>query len=86
VTVIKYLGVQLRQLDYRGGEKLIYLDKDAIQNVVVNEGLLWNQAVFYAALLVRGQSRLTLAFTHLYPRLPVVVRVYHSIKDLLKEQ
>lgn len=85
MTVIKHFGVQLKQIKYNGGEKLIYLDKDSIENVIVNEGVAWFAVLFYAALIVRGQPRLTLAFSHLYPRLPVVLRVYRSVKSLLNE-
>lgn len=83
VTIIRNFGVQLRQVRFSGSESVRFLDKDSIQQVIINDGVLWYGAIYYLAFVVRGHDRLTLAYTHLRPRLPVILRVYRSAQTLV---
>ena len=81
--MIRNLGFQLRQVTFLGRESTRFVDKDTIRQVIINEGVLWHSVIYYVAFVINGHDRLTLAFSHLYPRLPVVLRVYRATKLLV---
>mmetsp|Transcript_1520 Transcript_1520/g.1661 ORF Transcript_1520/g.1661 Transcript_1520/m.1661 type:complete len:158 (+) Transcript_1520:419-892(+) len=78
VLIIKDFGIQLR-IKYRsGGEETKFLDKDKITGLIVHECIVGSSVRYELAFLMRGESKLSLSFKHLYPGLNDLTRVYKA--------
>lgn len=59
-----------------------FLDKDKIAGVIVHESIVGSSVRYKLAFLMRDEAKLSLSFTHLYPGLPDLQRVYKACADM----
>ena len=59
-----------------------FLDKDKISGVIVHESIVGSSVRYRLAFLMRDEAKLSLSFTHLYPGLPDLQRVYKACADM----
>ena len=83
ITVMRGLGVQLTQERASGAQHTVFIDREHVQDVVINEGITLCKVVFYLAILVRGKDKLVLVFPHLQPRRDELLAVRQGVRDML---
>uniref|UniRef100_A0A0G4IDT8 Phosphatidylinositol N-acetylglucosaminyltransferase subunit H conserved domain-containing protein n=1 Tax=Chromera velia CCMP2878 TaxID=1169474 RepID=A0A0G4IDT8_9ALVE len=83
LTVIDGLGVQLQTTFLSGKEKSLFVDAEKIEEVVVNEGILAADIIFFLGITVRNQKNVVVPFQSLMPRLPVLLRVWAAVRSSL---
>jgi hypothetical protein len=60
--VIRDMGIQLNRKRFSGLETHLFIEKNKISAVVINEGITCGDVVFYLAIVVRGKNRMILVF------------------------
>lgn len=85
VVVFDGLGVELRSLQFSGRSSTRFLDRAAVEDVFVHEGVTACRVIFYLALAVRGERELVLPFRRLFPRLPFLRQVALGVRRVLTD-
>ncbi|PRP78988.1 phosphatidylinositol N-acetylglucosaminyltransferase subunit H-like [Planoprotostelium fungivorum] len=62
MTVIEDLGIQLESVSFGGKKRYRFVEKEKIKQVFINEAVQTFRIVSYLAFIVKGESKLTLAF------------------------
>eukprot|EP00474_Spongospora_subterranea_P010319 CRZ10777.1 hypothetical protein [Spongospora subterranea] len=75
LLVVQELGVQITRKSFSGKESHVFIDKDKISSIVINEGITMFRVIYYMAFIVNGQSDMVLAF-NLLPRMGVLLPIY----------
>ena len=61
---------------------LQFLDKDKISGVIVHEAIVGSSVKYELAFLMRDEPKLSISFTHLYPGLGNLRRVYKACAEM----
>ena len=69
-----------------GTKKRKFIDHTLIKSVIINEGITGNKVIFYLAVNVDGEQKLTLPFEHHYPRYNALIRIYRGVRCVLWEE
>jgi hypothetical protein len=62
VYVIRDMGIQLNRKRFIGFESHYFIEKSKISSIVINEGITYGDIVFYLAIVIHGQNKMTLVF------------------------
>jgi hypothetical protein len=62
IIVIRELGVQLETRYHSGKQTHTFIDKQKIKSIIINEGIVCYDIVFYMAFIVEGKNKIVLAF------------------------
>ncbi|KAL6068126.1 hypothetical protein QOT17_008372 [Balamuthia mandrillaris] len=62
LLVMRDLGVQLTTKLYSGAQSRQFIEKELLESVFINEGLVTYQILYYLALKLKGHNRLVLPF------------------------
>lgn len=60
--VVHETGVQMQTVYYSGRQVHRFIEKERIKAVIINEGFITNQCIYYMAFIVCGKDRLVLPF------------------------
>lgn len=83
LLVMRDLGVQVGTRYYSGRERKVFIERQRIESIIINEGIQTWAIFYYMAILVKGQERMVLPFEHVFPRLHVILPVYKATRALL---
>jgi hypothetical protein len=62
LLVMRNLGVQVGTRYYSGRERKVFIERQRIESVIINEGIQTWAIFYYMAILVKGQERMILPF------------------------
>jgi hypothetical protein len=62
LLVMRDLGVQVGTRYYSGRERKVFIERQRIESVIINEGIQTWAIFYYMAILVKGQERMVLPF------------------------
>ena len=62
LLVMRNLGVQVGTRYYSGRERKVFIERQRIESVIINEGIQTWAIFYYMAILVKGQERMVLPF------------------------
>ncbi|KAJ5076775.1 phosphatidylinositol n-acetylglucosaminyltransferase subunit h [Anaeramoeba ignava] len=80
--IIPELGIQFNKKYLSGSKTKKFYDKDRMKNVIINEGITRFQIIFYIGFIIEGEHKLVMPFTHLYPKLKDLKRIYNQVQDI----
>ena len=91
--MIKDLGVQLRTRYFNGSERLTFIEKERVGDVVVHEAFT-TMTVIHCLLVIEEGASLGLeaqspdpsvhhAFSHFRPRLPALLRILRGVREVV---
>jgi len=83
VLVVHDLGIQLKKTFWSGNEKVTFIDKNQIKDVIINEGITMCQVIYYMAVIVEGKQNMVLAFEHLFPKLNMLTDIYRGVRAVM---
>ncbi|KAJ4454933.1 putative phosphatidylinositol glycan; class H [Paratrimastix pyriformis] len=83
ILIVRELLVQVRTRYWSGQETTEVLDAHQIEDVIINEGITMHQVIYYLAFVIKGNSKLVLAFSHVFPRLAILHPVYLGVRSIL---
>ncbi|KAF2077614.1 hypothetical protein CYY_001077 [Polysphondylium violaceum] len=84
LIVMRELGVQIKRKYFLRPDTLEFIDKNKIQNVIINEGITKHNVIFYMAFIVEGKNKMVLAFEDLIPRLNILLQIYRGTLSVIK--
>lgn len=62
LLVMRNMGVQVGTRYYSGRERKVFIERQRIESVIINEGIQTWAIFYYMAILVKGQERMVLPF------------------------
>lgn len=83
LLVMRDLGVQLRTVYNSGRVVRTFIDRENILDIIINEGITGCRILYYLAVVVKGEKRMSVVFSNLYPPFSTVLQVYQSSKEVL---
>ncbi|EGC37305.1 hypothetical protein DICPUDRAFT_77082 [Dictyostelium purpureum] len=84
LIVMRELGVQLRRKYILRPERVEFIEKNKIEQIVINEGIAKHNVIFYMAFIVEGKNKaMVLAFEDLIPRIHILLKIYRGTSSFL---
>ncbi|TMW62172.1 hypothetical protein Poli38472_009665 [Pythium oligandrum] len=83
VLVTPSLGVQLAKRRRNGTTAVRFVDRSEIRAVVVNEAIVFNDVVYYIALMTEKDDNMVLVFEHFRPRVAILQQVFQHMQTTL---
>eukprot|EP01027_Heterolobosea_sp_BB2_P005822 GEZU01008852.1.p1 GENE.GEZU01008852.1~~GEZU01008852.1.p1 ORF type:complete len:264 (-),score=8.94 GEZU01008852.1:172-861(-) len=86
LSVIYDTGVQMETKYYSGRVRHRFLDKEMIKAVIINEGFILNQVIYYMAFIVydtNDKTKMVLPFETLYPRFGPLLQIYRGTRAVM---
>ncbi|KAI8337234.1 GPI-GlcNAc transferase complex, PIG-H component-domain-containing protein [Chlamydoabsidia padenii] len=84
LLVMQDIGIQVKTTYWSGRSESKFINRQKIENVVINEGITLWQVKPYMAILVKEQDKMTIVFENLLPSLhPALLDTYKGTKQLL---
>ena len=83
VLVLRDLGIQLQTTFVWGNASFLFVEKERILEILINEGVTCHAVVFYLAVVVKDAPDLLLVFPRLQPRLPTLRTVYNHLRQVV---
>jgi hypothetical protein len=77
LLVMRDLGVQVGTRYYSGRERKVFIERQRIESIIINEGIQTWAIFYYMAILVKGQERMVLPFE--VPFNPSLVSPTHNL-------
>lgn len=62
LLVMRELGIQVGTRYYSGRERKLFIEREKIECVAINEGIQTWMIFYYLAIIVKGQERMVLPF------------------------
>merc|ERR1712000_143456 len=78
LIVIRELGVHINTRYWSGKETSLFIEKERIKAVVINEGIRLYNVITYMAFIVKDEDRLICAFENIFPRMDVILSMYRE--------
>lgn len=87
VLVVQDLGIQLSTVYWTGRHADTFIDKDKIQDIVINEGITRCKVIFYMSIILEGEEKnMRLVFSHIFLRLPLILKVYRGLRAVIYQE
>jgi len=83
LLIIQDFGVQLTTTYMTGRQQHKFIDKAKIKSILINEGITMCKVIYYLAIQVEGQHKLSLVFEHVFPRLPLLLHIYRGTRAIM---
>eukprot|EP00921_Rhytidocystis_pertsovi_P023687 GHVQ01037982.1.p1 GENE.GHVQ01037982.1~~GHVQ01037982.1.p1 ORF type:complete len:176 (+),score=9.59 GHVQ01037982.1:27-530(+) len=83
MLVIADLGIQLQTLLFSGARRYYFVDYARIKDIVLNEGVVAHDIIFYLAILVQDVNKLIVPFEAYPPRLKDLLPVYKNLYSVI---
>eukprot|EP00922_Rhytidocystis_sp_ex-Travisia-forbesii_P051164 GHVS01075964.1.p1 GENE.GHVS01075964.1~~GHVS01075964.1.p1 ORF type:complete len:271 (-),score=55.76 GHVS01075964.1:381-1193(-) len=83
LLVISGVGLQLRNTRRSGSCRYYFVDASQLEQVVINEGVVGLQVLYYLAFIVTDADRMIIPFQCFPPRLPTLTFIYNIVYSLL---
>ncbi|GAN08409.1 hypothetical protein MAM1_0203c07920 [Mucor ambiguus] len=87
ILAIRDVGIQVKTTYWGGSSVSRFINRNKIDDVIINEGISFWQIKSYMAILVKDEDKMVVVFEHLLPRLkPVLLRAYQGIRIIIFTQ
>ncbi|KAI8642653.1 GPI-GlcNAc transferase complex, PIG-H component-domain-containing protein [Parasitella parasitica] len=87
ILSIRDVGIQVKTTYWGGSSVSRFINRDKIDDVIINEGINFWQIKSYMAILVKNEDKMVVVFEHLLPRLkPVLLRAYQGTRAIIFTQ
>jgi len=86
VLVVQDLGIQLSTVYWTGRHADTFIDKDKIKDIIINEGITRCKVIFYMSIMLEGEENMRLVFSHIFLRLPLILKVYRGIRAVIYQE
>ncbi|CAO0789968.1 unnamed protein product [Mucor circinelloides] len=87
ILAIRDVGIQVKTTYWGGSSVSRFINRNKIDDVIINEGISFWQIKSYMAILVKDEDKMVVVFEHLLPRLkPVLLRVYQGTRTIIFTQ
>ncbi|CAO3649993.1 unnamed protein product [Mucor fragilis] len=87
ILAIRDVGIQVKTTYWGGSSVSRFINRNKIDDVIINEGISFWQIKSYMAILVKDEDKMVVVFEHLLPRLkPVLLRAYQGTRAIIFTQ
>ncbi|KAL9552262.1 hypothetical protein MBANPS3_003875 [Mucor bainieri] len=87
ILAIRDVGIQVKTTYWGGSSVTRFINRNKIDDVIINEGISFWQIKSYMAILVKDEDKMVVVFEHLLPRLrPVLLRAYQGTRTIIFTQ
>ncbi|KAF1799451.1 GPI-GlcNAc transferase complex, PIG-H component-domain-containing protein [Mucor lusitanicus] len=87
ILAIRDVGIQVKTTYWGGSSVSRFINRNKIDDVIINEGISFWQIKSYMAILVKDEDKMVVVFEHLLPRLkPVLLRAYQGTRTIIFTQ
>ncbi|KAI7905588.1 GPI-GlcNAc transferase complex, PIG-H component-domain-containing protein [Cokeromyces recurvatus] len=84
ILAIRDVGIQVKTTYWGGSSVSRFINRQKVEDVIINEGISFWQIKSYMAILVKGENKMIVVFENLLPRLdPVLIHVYQGVRTIL---
>ncbi|KAK4511311.1 uncharacterized protein ATC70_012526 [Mucor velutinosus] len=87
ILAIRDVGIQVKTTYWGGSSVSRFINRNKIDDVIINEGISFWQIKSYMAILVKDEDKMVVVFEHLLPRLkPFLLRAYQGTRTIIFTQ
>jgi hypothetical protein len=86
LLVVQDLGIQLSTVYWTGKVNNTFIDKEEIQDIILNEFISCHRVFVSLNIIVRGRSKMSLAFKHMFPRFQYILTVYRGVRAVMYKE
>jgi phosphatidylinositol glycan class H protein len=83
VAVMKGFGLFAEAKTRLGRSSYVFIPKQSVNHVIINEGITFVDILFYLAVIVEGRDKMVLLFDNLRPRLPILTEIWRDVTENL---
>ncbi|CAO3621037.1 unnamed protein product [Mucor hiemalis] len=87
ILAIRDVGIQIKTSYWGGASVSRFINRNKIQDIIINEAISFWQIKSYMAILVKDEDKMVVAFENTLPKLrPILLRAYQGTHAIIFSQ